>query len=48
MCNICGSRIREIDDRHNAQPVTFGHACDWCNQHVVIPTRVLELANAKQ
>ncbi len=43
MCSICGKRMREVDDKHNAQPVALGHACDYCNYNVVIPTRIVNL-----
>ena len=48
MCSICGKRLREVDDRHNAQPVALGHACDYCNLNVVIPTRIvnIQMSNA--
>jgi hypothetical protein len=47
-CCICREPIK-TDPRngwkhgHNADPVDSGRACDWCNDAVVLPTRLRKL-----
>jgi len=40
ICTICGQVIRNVDDRHNAEPVASGVCCNWCNYTKVIPKRL--------
>ena len=40
ICTICGQVIRNVDDRHNAEPVESGVCCNWCNYRKVIPKRL--------
>ena len=39
-CSICDE---EIDDEygHNAEPVNNGRCCSFCNDRIVIPSRIL-------
>lgn len=38
-CSICGEEFDGFGN--NAQPVKDGLCCDFCNEKVVIPTRIL-------
>lgn len=39
ICSICGDLI-PIEESHNAQPVSNGRCCSYCNEDTVIPTRI--------
>ena len=48
-CVICGLKIEIITDGdfewtegHNAEPIKQGRCCTYCNDTVVIPTRLTE------
>lgn len=43
-CSICQQPFREF--KNNARPITEGHCCAYCDDHVVTPARI-ELANAE-
>ena len=45
-CVICGSRI--IGFGNNPWPIKdYGECCDICNEHVVIPARMLSLIESR-
>lgn len=45
-CSICGKDFKEYGN--NAQPVNNGICCDYCNENVVIPTRIYQWKGKKQ
>jgi len=45
-CSICGKDFKEYGN--NAQPVNNGICCDYCNENVVIPTRIYQWKEKKQ
>ena len=47
-CSICGHPIESEagwDQGHNAEPITEGRCCNWCNTNVVIPVRIRRKPN---
>ena len=50
-CCICGEEIEKDitgwDQGHNAEPVKKGRCCIWCNNTVVVPTRLERLFKKK-
>ena len=43
-CCICKAKIVSDLDSHNAEPVKAGRCCGYCNDTVVIPTRLSRVA----
>ena len=41
ICCFCGAKFSGYGN--NAEPVSNGRCCDWCNFAVVIPARVRKL-----
>lgn len=39
-CSICGDDVND-EFGNNAEPVNKGRCCDYCNNEVVIPARLL-------
>ena len=51
-CSICGGpiaiQISGWREGHNAYPVNEGRCCDYCNENVVIPTRIDNVMKARK
>tara|TARA_Y100000296_G_C4931218_1_gene136726 strand:- start:71 stop:253 length:183 start_codon:yes stop_codon:yes gene_type:complete len=47
-CSICGGLIHNIIGGiigNNAKPINDGRCCDECNNNIVLPRRLTDLAN---
>jgi len=42
VCSICGETFTEFSN--NARPINDGRCCAYCDDHVVIPARIAEVA----
>ena len=46
-CSLCGNRLKDVFDIHNASPLKEDVCCTQCNYHKVIPYRI-SLAQKKE
>ena len=46
VCSICQGEYTHFGN--NAQPVNDGRCCDNCNETVVVPARINQLARKKE